>query len=110
MSMIAAVSIVAVLMLQQPAPPAPSLDFEYFRERVQPIFTTKRTGNARCVSCHSVGTTMRLQPLPPKSATWNEEDSRKNFEAVRQKVIPGDPAKSRLLMHRLAGSAGGDPI
>jgi hypothetical protein len=26
-------------------------------------FHTKREGHARCVSCHSVGTTMRLEPL-----------------------------------------------
>ena len=26
----------------------PALDFEYFKERVQPIFLKKRTGHARC--------------------------------------------------------------
>ena len=31
----------------QPAP-APALDFDYFKARVQPIFTSKRAGNARC--------------------------------------------------------------
>ena len=39
-----------------------TLDFDFFRTRVQPIFTTKRPGNARCVSCHAFGTTMQLQP------------------------------------------------
>ena len=53
----------AVLLLQQPAPSAPSLDFQFFKERIQPIFTTKRDGNSRCVSCHIFGTPMRLQPL-----------------------------------------------
>jgi hypothetical protein len=49
---------------QQPSPTTTSsLDFEYFKTRVQPIFTAKRPGHARCVSCHSVGTTMRLQPI-----------------------------------------------
>jgi len=93
---------------QQPAP-TPSLDFEFFRTRVQPVFTTKRPGNARCVSCHAFGTTMQLQPLTPGAATWNEEQSRKNFDVVRARVVPGDPAASRLLRHPLAESAGGDP-
>jgi YVTN family beta-propeller protein len=93
---------------QQAASP-PSLDFEFFRTRVQPVFTTKRPGNARCVSCHVFGTTMQLQPLAPGSATWNEEQSRKNFDIVRSRVVPGDPATSRLLRHALAESAGGDP-
>jgi hypothetical protein len=50
---------------------------------------------------------LRLQPLPAGATTWNEEDSRKNFEAVRRVVVPGS-LKSRLLMHPLAEDAGGD--
>ena len=96
---------------QQPAASSssPTLDFDYFRTRVQPIFTTKRDGNARCVSCHEFGTPMRLQRLPAGAATWNEEDSRKNFELVKTRVVPGNPGASRLLRHPLAESAGGDP-
>jgi YVTN family beta-propeller protein len=101
--------VVAAMLLQQAAP-APSLDFEFFKTRVQPIFTTKRAGNARCVSCHSTGTPMRLQALPAGSATWSEEDSRKNFDVIKLRVVPGDPAKSKLLLHPLAETAGGDQI
>jgi len=50
---------------------------------------------------------MRLQPLSPGSANWNEEATRKNFEAVRRMVVPGS-AKSLLLIHPLAEEAGGD--
>ena len=57
----------------QQAASSTTLDFDFFRTRVQPIFTTKRAGNARCVSCHAFGTTMQLQPLSPDAATWNEE-------------------------------------
>src|SRR5947207_4428484 len=87
----------------------PFLDFEFFRIRVQPLFTTKRPGNARCVSCHAFGTAMRLQPLPADSGTWTEDQSRKNFDVVRLRVVPGNPSASRLLRHPLAESAGGDP-
>jgi YVTN family beta-propeller protein len=73
------------------------------------VFTTKRPGNARCVSCHAFGTPMRLQPLPTDSGTWTEEQSRKNFEVIRLRVVPGNPEASRLLRHPLAESAGGDP-
>jgi YVTN family beta-propeller protein len=99
----------AALLMQQPAPSTPSLDFQFFKERVQPIFTTKRAGNSRCVSCHVFGTPMRLQPLAPGSGTWSEEDSRKNFDTVRARVVSGNPLKSKLLTHPLAPSAGGDP-
>jgi hypothetical protein len=86
---------------------SPSLDYEFFKTRVQPIFFAKRAGHARCIACHSSGTPMRLQPLPAGSTNWSEEDTRKNFEAVRRMVVPGS-AKSMLLVHPLAEQAGGD--
>ena len=90
-------------------PPAVFLDYAFFRDRVQPIFLAKRPGHARCVECHD-NRTPRLQELPPGAATWTEEQSRMNFEAWRQMVVPGDPAASRMLMHPLAPEAGGDPF
>ncbi|HEU4618188.1 MAG TPA: hypothetical protein VFV10_09110 [Gammaproteobacteria bacterium] len=88
---------------------ARSLDFDFFKARVQPILTTKREGHARCISCHGSGTPMRLQPLPEGRATWSDEDARKNFEILSARVVPGNPDESRLLRHPLAESAGGDP-
>jgi YVTN family beta-propeller protein len=104
------ISLIAGLLMQQPAPSSSSLDFEYFKTRIQPIFTTKRAGHARCVSCHASGTPMRLQPLAAGSATWNDEDSRKNFDIIRARVVSGEPTKSKLLTHPLAVDAGGDPM
>jgi hypothetical protein len=94
---------------QAPAPAgsSASLDFEFFKTKVQPIFLAKREGHARCIACHGGATGMRLQPLPAGSTIWNEEDSRKNFEVVRRMVTPGS-LKSRLLVHPLATEAGGD--
>ena len=40
---------------------------------------------------------------------WTEAQSRINFEVVSRLVVPGDPAKSPLLLHPLATEAGGDP-
>ena len=95
---------------QQPAssPPASaSLDYEYFKAKVQPIFLTKRPGHARCIACHGSGTPLRLQPLAPGSAGWTDEESRKNFEVIRRVAAPGN-VKSRLLVHALEEQAGGD--
>ena len=85
-----------------------SLDFEFFKTKVQPIFLAKRPGRARCVACHSFNNSaLRLQPLSPGSTTWNEEESRNNFEGVRKVVVPGN-LESPLLIHPLAEPAGGD--
>ena len=81
---------------QQPATSASSssLNYEYFKTKVQPIFVAKRPGHARCIACHGQGTPLRLQPLPAGSTSWNEDDSRKNFQAVQRVVVPGN-SKSR---------------
>ena len=105
-------AVLLMLALSSPAlaqaPAAkPALDFEFFRARVQPIFLAERPGHARCIACHGSGTPMRLQPLAAGRAGWNDEESHKNFDIVRRMVVPGS-AKSRLLMHPLAESAGGD--
>ena len=84
-----------------------SLDYEFFKSNVQPIFLAKHPGHARCIACHGSGTPLRLQPIAPGQSTWNDEDSRKNFEAVRRVAMPGN-VKSRLLVHPLAEQAGGD--
>jgi hypothetical protein len=84
------------------------LDFEVFRARVEPIFLQKRAGRARCVVCHTRATTpFRLQVLPQGRASWSEEESRLNFEAVGRLVAPGDPLASRLLLMPLAEDGGG---
>jgi hypothetical protein len=95
----------------QPAaapPSAASLDYEVYKTRVQPIFTNKRKGNARCISCHSRGGgNTFLEPLPPGATSYTEEQSRRNFERVQRLVVPGAPLKSPLLINPLAEEAGG---
>ena len=100
----------ALAAAQQPASStstSASLDYDVFKAKIQPIFLAKRPGHARCIACHGSGTPLRLQPLQPGTATWSEEESRKNFEAVRRVAVPGN-LKSKLLLHPLAEDAGGD--
>jgi hypothetical protein len=103
---ILALSALSAVWAASPAD-APSLDYAFFKERIQPIFLAKRPGHARCVTCHSHGSPP-LQPLSAGAAMWNEEQSRANFAMWRQFVIPGNPLKSPLLLHPLAAEAGGD--
>jgi len=111
-------SLVAALLTQQPAaaalpaqepvsPAASTLDFEFFRTKVQPILLAKREGHTRCVSCHSKGTPMRLQALSPGATTWNEEQSRRNFQVVLTRVVPYNLLQSRLLVQPLVSEGGG---
>jgi hypothetical protein len=84
------------------------LDYETFKAQVQPILTSPRKGNARCVACHSRGGgNAYLEPLPEGSNTYNEEQSRRNFERVSRLVVPGEPLKSILLTNPLTEEAGG---
>jgi hypothetical protein len=89
------------------ASPPPALDLAGFRDTVQPLFLDKKPGFARCYVCHSQGTTFRLQRLPEGRTAYNEEETRKNLEAVRRLISPGQPDASRLLLMPLLHEAGG---
>jgi hypothetical protein len=100
---------------QAASPPAssptasPALDFEFFKSKVEPVFLNKRPGHARCVVCHTINNApLHLVPLSPGSTTWNDAQSRQNFQLVQKVVVPGYE-DSPLLRHPLAEKAGGDP-
>lgn len=88
---------------------SPSLDYEFFKARVEPVFLAKRPGHARCVVCHTINNApFHLVALSPGSTGWNEEQSRQNFVLVQKVVVPGWEG-SKLLTHPLAEQAGGEP-
>jgi hypothetical protein len=86
-----------------------SLDLEFFKTRVEPIFLKRRAGHARCYACHASGTGPQyLVKMSPGSTFWTEEQSRTNFENVSKLVDLDDPMNSRFLIHPLSPMAGGD--
>jgi len=89
---------------------AATLDYEFYKARVQPIFLAKRPGHAPCVMCHAESnTSLRLEKLPDGQSAWTEEQTRKNFDTV-VKIVQAvdDPMKAKILTHPLAPEAGGD--
>jgi hypothetical protein len=90
----------------------PSLDYEFFKTRVEPIFLKKRwPDHARCYVCHEIsrhgGGPLSLERLSPGSNSWTEEQSRTNFQIVSKLVTPGNPLTSLLLLMPLAPEVGG---
>ena len=51
--------LLAALLGQAPAAPSAAasssvtLDYDFYKARVQPLFLEKREGHARCVQCHA---------------------------------------------------------
>ena len=89
---------------------AGSLDYEFYKAKVQPIFLAKRPGHAPCVMCHAGADNMlHLERLPEGQTTWTEEQTRKNFDTV-SKIVQAvdDPLTAKILLHPLAPEAGGD--
>ena len=84
----------------------PTLDYEFFKTRVEPIFLKKRPTHARCYVCHEVsrhgGGPLSLERMPSGTSTWTEEQSRANFQTVSKLVTPGNPLQSLLLLMPLA--------
>ena len=97
---------------QEPSASEPSLDYEFFKTRVEPIFLKKRfPDHARCYTCHEVshhgGGPLSLERLAPGASSWTEEQSRANFQIVSKLVIPGSPMASPFLIMPLAPEVGG---
>jgi hypothetical protein len=95
---------------QPAASPAasPSLNYDFFKTKVQAVFLARRPGHARCVVCHTFNNAaFKLVPLSPGSTSWNEEQSRLNFELVKRVATAGF-LESKLIKHPLAEEAGGD--
>ncbi len=100
--------LVAASMPHMASRAAPTLDYDFFKRRVEPVFLQKRPGLTRCYVCHAESNNaFRLERLPAGATAWTEEQSRRNFETVSKLVNPGDPDTSRLLTHPLAPEAGG---
>ena len=119
LAMIVALSVIApFIAAQSNEPPTAqasaastvSLDFEFFKTRVEPIFLEKRPGHARCYACHAGNNSgpTYLETLSPGTTFWTDEQSRIIFQRVSRLVVPGNPTASRLLTHPLAPEAGGD--
>ena len=87
---------------------APSVDFDFFRSCVQRIFVVTTPGALPCTECHGSGTAGFARPIGDGRAFWNEEESRRNFAVAMRLIEPGEPTRSRLLMHPLAYEGGGD--
>ena len=69
-----------------------SLDYETYKKSVEPIFTKKRAGHARCVACHSASNNaFRLQPLAEGSTL----DRRAIAPQLRVCFDPGESGESR---------------
>ena len=89
---------------------AGTLDYEFYKAKVQPIFLAKRPGHAPCVMCHAEANNMlHLEKLPEGQTTWTEDQTRKNFDTV-SKIVQAvdDPLTAKILVHPLAPEAGGD--
>lgn len=110
LGMVMAVAVAVALQTASAFAADESLDYGLFKSRVEPIFLKKRAGHVRCYVCHEArsGNAFRLEKLSPGSTSWSEEQSRRNFQMAAALVVPGDPAKSRLLLQSLAPEAGGN--
>ncbi len=97
----------------EPAPEAesaarPAVDFAFFESCVQRVFLTTTPGALPCAECHGSGAAGFAGPIGEGRDFWNEEESRRNFGVAMRLILPGEPTRSRLLMHPLAYEGGGD--
>jgi LSD1 subclass zinc finger protein len=86
--------------------PEPTLDFEFFRACVQPVFATPRAGHIRCSNCHATGM-IGFAPAAQAGSTWSDQEAKRAFQVVSRLIIPGNPEQSRFLLKPLHPDGGG---
>ena len=87
---------------------AQSLDYDYYKTKVEPIFSKHREGHARCVVCHSQSTnSFKLAEWGPDTTAFTDEQSKANFAMISKLINKNDAEKSTLLLHPLSKDAGG---
>ena len=114
--------VLAVTVFSGRAAAQAGLDFEFYRDNVEPIFIQSRgdflppdPGDPACVMCHTwqTHTPLMLESLEVDEeggVYWTEAQSRRNFDVVSRLVAPGDPQNSRLLRTPLSAEAGGNAL
>ncbi len=112
-------AVAAAVLLSGCSEAQSELDFEFYRDNIEPIFVQSRgnfmppdPGDPACVLCHTwqSHTPFMLESLEEDEeggVYWTEAQSRANFEMVSTLVAPGDPQSSRLLRTPLNLQAGG---
>src|ERR1700757_537011 len=67
-----------------------ALNYDFFKNKVEAVFLEKRAGHTRCVVCHTTNNApFHVVPTSPGAMTWNEEQSRQNFELIQRVAAPG---------------------
>jgi hypothetical protein len=87
-------------------PPAPALDFQFYRTCVQQVFATPRYGHLPCTECHSGGAA-GFAPAPANGTSWTEAEARRGFESIQRLIVPGNPEGSRFMLKPLHNEGGG---
>jgi hypothetical protein len=101
-------TILAAIAAASSVASAQSLDYDYYKTKVEPIFSKHREGHARCVVCHSQSTnSFKLAEWGPDTTAFTEEQSKANFAMLSKLVNKNDADKSMLLLHPLSKDAGG---
>ena len=102
------VALALILMAASASAAEVGLDYDVYKNQIEPIFLKKRPTHGRCYNCHAESNNaFRLEKLSPGISAWSEEQSQTNFQKVSALVVAGEPDKSKFLLHPLAPEAGG---
>src|SRR5262249_14204229 len=67
----AAAVLAAASASQMTSRAAPTLDYDFFKSRVEPVFLQKRDGHTRCYICHAESNNaFRLDRMSPAANAW----------------------------------------
>lgn len=73
------------------------LDYDYYREKVEPLFVELGSDGSSCATCHNTHAVFNLKPLP-SNGQYGLAESRHNYANALKVIDVDDPSRSLMLL------------
>ncbi len=77
--------------------PEKQLDFAYFVQRVEPIFSTPGQDGFACINCHSTHAIFHLESPETRGGTFSVDQLTNNYQSAHRVIDEGAPSNSFIV-------------
>lgn len=91
-------------------PPQKQLDFTYFVNRVEPIFSTPGPDGFACINCHSTHAILHLESPESREGNFSIEQLANNYQSAHRVIDPAAPGNSFIVRKPTSPREGADGL
>ena len=91
-------------------PPQSQLDFAYFVEHVEPIFSTPGPDGFACINCHSTHAILHLESPETREGSFSIEQIANNYQSAHRVIDEAAPGNSFIVRKPTSPREGADGL